>query len=354
MTTPSIGKVTPETFLELLESAEGVHIEELPGGNSRQFYVAIKPKKTVPPPSLNDKELESQPKEYFLTHAGVLVQNKEYVLARNLYSFVLKTDIRNEGALRGLGTCLLRLGETAAARKCFKAIWELYGKEESLLGTALCYVNDKDDTSALAYFRKIKNPEFMTGSDQFEYYREMGNCGTRSADYLSAEIAYKKALEVDASSEVIHLNLGMMEIQRKHFEAAGVFFQKALRINPQSSRAYCGKGIVLAESGEEVRAKEALWEALKWDSQNVVAIYELLALCDSSIEILQLRDQLKKYLDNDPKHREIRFALAALLYRENEWNHCERELDEILRSEPGHLKAQKLKVELRATKHRSV
>ncbi len=354
MTNPkTLGKVAPEPFLELVHQASEVHIEELPGGNCRQFYVALRPPKPVAHTPSPEKELASHPVEYFLTHAGVLLENKEYVLARNLYSYVLKTDIRSEGALKGLGTCLYRLGDSGAGRKCFKALWELYGKEDSLLWMAMAYVAEKDDASALACFQQIKSPHFMRSVDQFEYYREYGNCQTRAKDYAAADILYRKALEVDPTNEVIHVNLGMMEIQRGRFESAGSYFQRALRINPSNSRAQCGKGIVLAETGQEKLAKEALWESLDLDSQNVVAIYELLALCDTESEIMLLRVQLKKYLDRDPKHREIRFALAALFYRENEWNHCERELDEILRTEPGHLKAQKLKVELVATRHRN-
>jgi len=349
----TLGKISQEPFLELVAEASEIHIEELPGGNCRQFYVALRPPKPAPSPVALEKELESKPKEYFLTHAGVLLQNKEYILARNLYSYVLKSDIRNEVALKGLGTCLSRLGEAPAARRCFKALWELYGKEDSLLWMALTCVAEKDDASALSYFKQITSPHFMHSGDQFDFYREFGNAQTRSGDYTSAETLYRKALDIEPSSETVHINLGMLEIQRKRYESAGSYFHRALRINPKSSRAHCGNGIVLAELGDERRAKDALWESLNLDSQNVVAIYELLALCNSKDEVTQLRRQLRKYLDREPKHREIRYALAALFFRENEWNHCEVELDEILRAEPGHLKAQKLKVELLATRHRN-
>jgi tetratricopeptide (TPR) repeat protein len=348
METENLTSVPTGSLIELLNQSRDVVIEERPARTGREFVVFVR--STERPVSVNP--LEGQTTEYILESAGLLLKSGDFLLARNLYSYVLKKDLKDPTALKGLGTCFLRLGEVGSARRCFKALWELFHKEDSLLFLAQCSIQEKDDRSALELLNKIKSPSFLPREERYEYYKELGNCYTRAADYEKAESAYAQALNLGPTNEAAYVNLGTMEIQRERFDLALFYFKRAVQINPASSKGHCGIGIATLAAGDLEQARDAFLKALDLDNLNVLALHQLAALCDVLPLAAQVIGRIQQYLKVDPKNRELRFCLAALLFKRNEWSSCERELDEILKAAPGHERAQRLKKELISNRHR--
>ena len=337
-----------EPFIELIAQSGDIRIEEKPANDARQFVVTIplatKAASLVP----ND----SHSKEHLLENASILLGNGDYLLARNLYSYLLKKELRDEESLKGLGICLLKTGDIGAARRCFTALWELYKKESALLNLAQCAIANKDDKEALDLLGRIKTPSFLSKSERYEYYKETGNCLTRMGEYSPAERAYTEALNLYPSNDATFVNLGTLEIQRERFDLALFYFRKALQLNSSNPRAHCGIGITAVAVNDLDRAKNSFLKALEIDSTNVVALHQLAALCEVMTIDNEVIPLIQKYLDKQPKNNDLRFALAVLGYKHNEWTQAERELDTILKADPSHEKALRLKKELSQNRSR--
>jgi tetratricopeptide (TPR) repeat protein len=339
-------------FLQLLSDAAEVSIEEVPSPeNKRAFVVLIKPKelrKPLPPPV----EPPGPSRDYLLSNAALLVDNRDFVLARNLYSYLLKQNIRDPQALKGLGLCLYRLGETTSSKKCFRALWEIHKVPEALFWVGMCHISNKDDRVAVETFRQILSPEALPDSLPFELYKELGNCLTRLGEAKLAQEAYQKALALEPTSDVIWVNQGTLEIQQLHFSEAAANFRKAIELNPASAKAYCGLGLIAMEGNSPEDAREAFEKALELDSQNVLALSQLLAVSETPAQLKSLKIYLFRFLESDSKNLEIRFALAAVLFKERNWGACEQALAALLKIDPAHSNAKKLRDELTSHKHR--
>lgn len=329
-------------FVELVTQANQVLIEEIPSrSGARHFFVSLQSEKELTAPSQDARSTDE-----LLENATVLLENREYLLARHLFSAVLKRNLKEPEALKGLGICLLRLGEPGAARKCFRALWDLFGAPPAAFFIAQCFTCEKEDLLALEWFRRLKVPALLNQADRFEYYRELGNCFSRLGDYTEAERAYQQALEIQPKSDAICVNLGSLEIQRDHLKLAIAYFERALNLNPQNTKAFGGLGIVAFQSQDFVLAARFFGKALDLDTQNALALHQLIE-CGEHVDLFaEIRRRAEKFLEKEPNHLRIRFSLAALLYQENCWKECETELDRVLTMEPTHLNAKKLKEEL--------
>jgi Flp pilus assembly protein TadD len=340
-------------FLQLLSDAAEVSIEEVPSPESqRAFVVLIKPKSLADPKPQPTPEPEGPSREYLLSNASLLLDNREFVLARNLYSYLLKRNIRDPEALRGLGICLYRLGEITSAKKCFRALWEVHHPPEAAFWLGMCHIANKEDRLAVESFRWLTSPESLPKPLKFEFYKELGNCLIRLREVVQARDAYRAALMIEPTSDVIWVNQGTMEIQELRFSAAAENFHKAIELNPKNAKAYCGLGLVAMEANRPDDARTAFQKALELDTQNVLALSQLLAVSETPIQLKLLKTHLYRFLESDPKNLEIRFALAAVLFKERNWGACEQALAALLKIDPSHSNAKKLRDELTSHKHR--
>jgi len=368
---PSIQTEAP--FLDLFSEAEEIKIHEIPREDQtklasmpdpffdlspindplhRTFFVQIRAK---PAPTVVTQLLEKPSNEdnraYLLRSAELLLGEEDYVLARNIYSFLLKENDRDADAMHGLGQCFLKLGDIPAAKKCFKGLIGLRNNEECLLWLGHCLVAEGDDNGAIEHFRKVQNPSDLPTSSQFELYKELGNCENRRGNFDNAWTQYHKAMSVQPDSDVIYVNLGTLEIQRHHTEVALSYFSKAIELNPKSSRAQCGLGLVALGKNDIPMAKKAFEHALSLDGQNLVALLQLILLADMSGQFASVKPKILDFLAKDPKNTEVRYRLVVIYFKEKDWSNCQRELDTILFIDPIHSKAKALRLELNANKH---
>jgi tetratricopeptide (TPR) repeat protein len=318
----------------------------------RSFLVTIKksPLPTAEPkvvPTQEERELKSA-----LSKAELLLKNEDYILSRNLYSFVLSKDIKNQIGLRGLGTCLFNLGDTAAAKKCFNALIEVHKSAEGHALLGFCYVKENNDLAAFDSFSQVKKPDFLPLELKFNFFKEFGNCLTRLERFNEASENYHQALALNPRSHVILINLGTLEIQRKRLEKATRYFQQAIDFCPTAAKAFCGIGIIAQMSSETEIAQVYFNKTLDVDCINSVALQQLYALAETDSQWRAVRLRLVQSLIREPGNQDHRFLLAATLLKQNDWIGCESELNIILAKSPEHQKAKSLKTELSLHRHR--
>lgn len=346
-------------FFKFIEQAENVEITEVPfrdrtcvihsmeealknfdfeDRGSRFFMITVKRGVTK-----TRTGFESFEPSYVLHCADILLENREIVLARNVYSYCLKKDLGNANALRGLGICLFELGVHSAAKRCFNALWDLHAREEALFWIGQTYLIEGNDRAAIETFEKIKNPNRLSPEEQFIYFKDLGNAHTRLGNFDPALRAYKGAFLVQPQSDVIYVNLGTMECQRQNWEAAKNYFVRAIEIRPKNSKAHCGLGLVHRASDHIQEAIDAFEKSLDLDSQNWVALSELITLGSKGTRTIE--DRLVEFLKHQPKNVHVSYSLANLYFRQGDWSACQRQIENTLAIDPDYSKAKQLREE---------
>lgn len=360
-------KKSESKFFDLLSGAEEIHVRELPDGNVRKsvfasvdkalssfesddnsdyfsFVVQVKRPKNpiirkIPP--VEKPEIKNR--EKLIQSAKLLVVNSELLLARHVYSYLLKANIRDREALEGLGICLLRLGDPTAAKKCFKALWEVFRSADSLVYLGVCLSDEGQDAAALECFQRLKSPVSLPKELQFEYHKELGNCQTRLGHFDEANRSYQSAITIKPDSDVLYVNLGTLELQRRQFDLCQMYFEKAAELNGRNSKAICGMGLCAMSRQDFETARSRFEAALNIDSQSLVALNQLFHLSQELDDPSFLKPRLLKYLEIQPKNAEVRAWLATCLFHEGRWHECEKEVDVILTIYKGHPQASKIK-----------
>jgi tetratricopeptide (TPR) repeat protein len=360
------------SFVQLLSQADEIRVREVPepakqvvyssvdkvleefekdtnGVEYRSFVVQVK--KHRQPVTASKAPSISQDREYLLRNAGVLLENSELLLARHIYSYLLKENIRDKEALSGLGQCLLRLAESQAAKKCFRAIWELYQDEEAAVYLGQCLSNEGEELPALEILRKINSPQNLKLSLRFDYHKLRGNIETRLGLFEEANHHYQHALALQPSSDIVYVNLGTLELQRQNADLAEMYFERAVEINPANAKASCGLGLTLMTRHDFEGAKNRFIETLEKDPYHVVALAQLFCLAQAMDDHRFFRPRLLKFLETYPNHIDGHYWHAACLYRERKWNECEKVVDRVLELNKSHFQAQKLKESLTQNRH---
>lgn len=350
-----VREVGPSTQPSILASLDEA-IKHFDKGDTNQevrsFLVTIKKpnsvtQSTTPTPVQNDNPLDA-----VLQKAELLLKNQDYLLARNLYSYILKKEIKNPLGLKGLGICLFNLGDLNAAKKCFNALIEVHSNPEGLALLGICFVKENNDLAAYESFSKIKDSSKLSPDLRFNFYKEYGNTLTRMEKFNEASDCYHHALAQNPRSHTILINLGTLEIQRKRFEKATKYFQQAIDFYPKASKAYCGIGIIAQMTHENEIAEMYFNKALDVDSQNSVALHQLYSLANNEQAWRALKIRVAQALLKEPSNLDLRFLLATSLLKQNDWIGCENELHFILNKSPNYSNAKILREELSQLKHR--
>lgn len=360
---------TAPPFFELLSDADEIRVREITKSadvpltanlknlikdfeendlkDKRAFvvFVTTPPVKIAPQPTPET----TLPRTYLLESADLLLKNKDYLLARNVYSFLLKQNLRDRDALKGLGICFLRLGDANSSRKCFRAYQELFQEEEAFFWLGMSEVKEANHEMASQYFKEIKHPEFLKPELQFEFHKESGNVFMRIGEPEKAEVHYRAAMNLDLNSDAIFVNLGTLAMDRKRYEAAHTHFHKALSLNPKSAKAYCGLGLTALALEQFILAEKQFEKAIECEPQNVVALSQLMKLATSDRKVETLKGKLGSFLDKDKKNSEVRYLHAACEFKLGRYLSCQKEIETLLADDASHVAARQLREEL--TKH---
>jgi len=338
------------SFFQLLSEAERFEVKEvqeppLTQNGEKVFLVKVQP---------SAQSVFGQSDSEILAKAELLLRNKEFLLARNCYSFLLRKNLKNEQAMEGLGKCFFQLREFDSAKKCFKALWELHQKEQYAVWLALSLMEEGNSSGAETIFNKIKYPERLDLQLQFDFEKSFGNLWMEKKQWEKAELHYNRAKALCSGSVAIELNLGTLFFQRKDLNRSRVCFSQALEWEPENSKALCGLGLIELEERNISVARNLFLQAVKSDPQNGLAILCLSQIVESSEEKNALVERIKKYLENDPHHGEIRLQLARLLMEQKQFNESYDEAEKALRALPGDQRIISLKKILIQNRHRGL
>jgi Flp pilus assembly protein TadD len=330
---------TPSPFFDLLADADEVQIRESTSqdsGRVRSFVVHIKtPVAQIPNPiSVADYDYGR-----LLQSAELLLESSDYVLARNLFSYLLNENLKDARALRGLGICLFHLSDRVSARKCFKAWHEVHQSNEALLWLGKSFAADGDSASALTAFSQIPHQNQLAEVDRLDWLKTMGTCHAKIGNLGQAEELFRAALALQPQNDSLWVHLGSLEIQRGIPTIAERSFRQALQAQPRNSKAYCGLGLVALAANNSTLACAYFHKALELDNENWLALEQWAAAFSQGMEFKRLETHMLRYLEIFPGNGEA-LALCADLYDRNSKRfEAERYLYQALQADPKNVRA---------------
>jgi tetratricopeptide (TPR) repeat protein len=160
-------------------------------------------------------------------HVGMAyarLAREEYAWSRHSFERALGLDPDHEEALAGLGEALLKLGERAAALRCFDRILELGFREDHdlMLQIGRALFREAMVDHARGFF------EIVAGChpDSSEAAACLGYAAHRLSDEDGALYWLRRALDLDASHAEARIYLGNLLYDRGEYEAALFHFEQ--------------------------------------------------------------------------------------------------------------------------------
>lgn len=338
---------TNEAFWRLVTDAERIDVEELPDAPVTPYERAFLVRVMAPAANVAPRERgEREDRRTLLDNAQLLLETDDFVLARGIYSYLLRRDRNDAEALRGMGECFLALGNTASARRCFEALPELPYADERRGLLSRCWVAEGNDKKALETYREIRNAEGLTARHRLALWRAVAGCLARNDQWDEAAECFRKALALRPNSDGLLVSAGLLELERGDLSAAERLLKRAVVLSPTSARAHYGMGLFECDRGAWNDAEMALAKALELDALFVPALHQLILAADHTGHFALAKAKILAFLEKEPTHSAMRFALAAVRLRAGERAEAAAELRFILGNDPRHARAQELLAEV--------
>lgn len=174
-----------------------------------------------------------------LVKAGLALNQKEYIKARDYYDAAYQLDSNNVETLRNLAMLLSMAGDRKGAVTLLKRAESLAPNDPSILNNlGTIYSNREHPDTAATYFEralqfKPNNPTYMTNL-ALEYSR-LG----RNADAMKLA---KQAIALDTTTVDIPMILGDCFAQDRRYDSADVYYTRAIMLGGKTSKLYYQRG----------------------------------------------------------------------------------------------------------------
>lgn len=250
--------------------------------------------------ALCEQALAQDENEPDLLHllALIAMQEKNYPLAIERFSQVIKLQPGNAAVYFNLGQVLLLSDQFALAEKAFSRVLQASPDMAAALsgmGQALGYLGRFEEAlqflqQALASQDKLSAPELARAwlhqgmaqgalgqrtqaLQSFEHalaldeglaqaHYGMGNALMSLGKLDEAKASLKRALALDAKFPPALFLLGRLLLQQQHYVEAGQYFDEAIALAPKFVDAYYGRGLIWEALGEYGKAGRSFSEGL--------------------------------------------------------------------------------------------
>jgi len=282
-------------------------------------------------------------KDRYFKRAERFYEGGRYQAALVEYMNVLRLDPRHAEALRKAGFCQLRQGDGVRALRFLMGAREVDPDNLEVrlqIGKLLVLARRPDRAREEALFILEKDPRNLDamlllvdssfrpddleealrrleGLGDFEgemsYHAALGVLYARKKDFSAAEIAFKRAAEMDPTSARPHESLAQLYRSQGKLEPAEAEYGKAAALAPLVSPTRVNFAAFKLETGKAEEARAVLDEILK-EAQ---------------------------------RYRPAQFLLARLEFAEKKYNECAGLLDQILKDTPADAEALILRARVR-------
>ena len=187
----------------------------------------------------------------------------------------------------------------------------------------------------------------LTISQQSNLFRIIGDCFTKLGDLENGVANYVRASEMDPYCAKSFIGLGTVALQRNDYNIAVPHFQKAVSLAPNDDMASLGLGLAFEGLGE-------LKEALRWtarschlNSENTVAIYNLVKLSYELKSFVDVQKALDKYVGRHPNDVNMIYTLGGIYFTIGEHQFALDLMENIIALDPMNSRAHSLISEIK-------
>ncbi len=170
-------------------------------------------------------------------------------------------------------------------------------------------------------------------------YLALGNIYNQQKSYLLAISAYLKALSITPDSAEIYYNLGMIYEQQKLMAKAEKYYKKSISLAPRAYLAYYNLGFLYFDQNRFGLAAEQFKRAVKFNP-GFAAGYSALGSSFANLGELSLaKKNFQKALSFTPEDKELHYSLGSVLLHMSKFNAAISEFQKVLSSPPDNITA---------------
>lgn len=281
--------------------------------------------------------------DFLITNAKLLEDNKEYELARNIYSALVRKGLMIPNGLVGIARTHEKEGQNDKAIRCYREAIAYSSEFPFYQSLAALQIRIGDDEEAAQTLLHSLGLTGLSKDQIFELHKSLGNCYTRLGDYNKAEHHYKKAYELNHDSDALQVNVGSLALQKSDYTSAQEHFERALALNDKNDKAISGLGMVCLGRCEIQKAHDHFVASLKINLANLGSIYNLVKCAYELKKFDDAADILKAHIDSNPVNTNILYSYAGILYHQGQLAAAQEEVTKVLNTNPNHTGATELK-----------
>lgn len=248
-------------------------------------------------------------------HAAlILIRNKKIKSAEKLLREVLKQEPYFTMAAFALSECARLTLRKEEQKKILEAIIKVDDREIYRFALAKVFYELGEDDRALKNYLHalILLPE--NSSEYFEALKNVGNIYVRGHDFDAAEEYYNRAFRLNPDSSALLVNLGTLAIQKNQFNDAILFFREAIYKDFKCDQGWVGLALVHHELSDIELSWANLKSALDLNPLNSTAIQLALSWVTKDNKWDQTIEFARSYLEQNGEDALISLALAQLWY----------------------------------------
>ncbi|MCF6154452.1 MAG: tetratricopeptide repeat protein [Candidatus Brocadia sp.] len=232
-----------------------------------------------------------------------------------------------------------------AEEVCKKALEENPDSFDVLLVLGEILLKKRAFSNALNYFKKYlvlkekenKDPSFKVLSADFYYYEHgaynnIGECYKHLGLICEAEIAYKKAIELNNKEPLYYSNLAQLYISQNRFEEAENIADTAVKRGIANHLTYLLLGKAYSSRRRYNDAINAFRQSIHIDSKNVSAHIYFINLLIQTNQFTQAEKTLKEIIPSYPDNLRLKCLSEKIKYKQGNRESATQFIQNILKS----------------------
>ncbi len=251
---------------------------------------------------------------FLMRNAQLLFEARDYVLARNIYGTILKSGEKSGLAHLWLARCFEAEGNIEATEKHLSDSLAYQPSLDAYQRLAAIHIRKKKDQSAAELMERALSMKTLNESVRFELHKACGNCWLRSEKMKEAEAHYRKAIEIQPSSDSVLANLGALCLQMGRIDEAAQAFQNALGTNARNEKALSGLGSCALAKSDKRAAHDYFAKALDIELNNPSAIYHLVKCAYELKTYATAARVVADYVQIAPVNTNLLYSLSGLQF----------------------------------------
>jgi tetratricopeptide (TPR) repeat protein len=276
------------------------------------------------------------------TSAELLIAAGDIHLARNILRSMVQGGTLVGWALRTLGKTYEGESRSDIARRCYQDAIAYEPQLEAYRCLASLEIRSQNDAAAADTLERALRLEGLSLRLRTELHKACGNCWLRARKADRAEGHYRKALQLDPTSDEIASNLGALYLQSGRMQDAIRAFEDATTANPRNAKALAGLGSARLAEGRKREAHDHFARSLEMELQQPTVIYHLVKCAYEIKSYATAARLLGDYVQAAPVNANLLYSLGGLQFHLGRIDEANSTVSRILKIQPGHNGASEL------------